>query len=122
MKGMKIIATLSIIIVIIVFITLLKELSLIEPKYFEYIKYAYALIILIGGIIITRQLSSLSVEILKTKLKEQSLIVGNIILIIGYIISISASISYIGSIPEVLLAGATFSGLIIGLAAQPVLS
>lgn len=122
MRVMKVVITLSLVIIIAVSVTILKEVILIEPKYFEYIKYVYAAIILIGGIIITRQLSSLSVEILKTKLKEQSLIIGNTILIIGYVFSIVAAISYIGSIPEVLLAGATFSGLIIGLAAQPVLS
>jgi hypothetical protein len=57
-------------------------------------------IILIGGIIVTRQLSSLSIEILKLKLKEQALIIGNVILIIGYIAFISAAIAYITLLSE----------------------
>lgn len=121
-KLAKIIITLILLIALIAFIAILKEATLIEPAYAGYIKYVYAVIILTGGIIVSRQLATLVVRILKDKLGTQALIIGNSVIIIGYIISITAAISYIGSIPEALLAGATFSGLIIGLAAQPVLS
>jgi len=121
-KLAKIIITLILLIALIAFIAILKEAALIEPAYAGYIKYVYAVIILTGGIIVSRQLATLVVRILKDKLGTQALIIGNSVIIIGYIISITAAISYIGSIPEALLAGATFSGLIIGLAAQPVLS
>ncbi len=118
----KIIITLILIISLITSITVIKELALIKPEYAYYIRYVYAVIILIGGIIISRQLASLIVDALKSKLGNQALVIGNSVVIIGYLVSIAATISYIGSLPETLLAGATFSGLIIGLAAQPVLS
>lgn len=118
----KIIATLILLAGLIAFIAILKESALIEPTYAGYIKYIYAIIILVGGIIVSRQLAALMVGILKDKLGNQALIIGNSVVIIGYVVSIAAAISYVGSIPETLLAGATFSGLVIGLAAQPVLS
>ncbi|MBS7658622.1 MAG: mechanosensitive ion channel family protein [Candidatus Bathyarchaeia archaeon] len=118
----KIVTTLSLIIFAAVLVTVLKRELVITAKYIEYFKYVYAAIILIGGIIITRQISLLIIEYLKLKLKEQALIIGNSISIIGYIISITTTVAYVTSLPEAWLAGATFSGLIIGLAVQPILS
>ncbi|MBS7655963.1 mechanosensitive ion channel family protein [Candidatus Bathyarchaeota archaeon] len=121
-RIIKLTITLSLIIFTAIFVTVLKEASIVTPKYAEYLKYVYATIILIGGIIITRQISSLIIESLKLKLEEQALIIGNAISIIGYIVSIATAAAYITSLPEAWLAGAALSGLIIGLAAQPILS
>jgi len=81
-KLAKIIITLILLIALIAFIAILKEAALIEPAYAGYIKYVYAVIILTGGIIVSRQLATLTVRILKDKLGTQALIIGNSVIMV----------------------------------------
>ncbi|MEZ0394755.1 MAG: mechanosensitive ion channel family protein [Desulfurococcaceae archaeon] len=56
------------------------------------------------------------------RLGREALLVRNVVLIVGYIVLGVVVLAILGVSGESLLAGATFSGLIVGLAIQPVLA
>jgi small-conductance mechanosensitive channel len=58
---------------------------------------------------------------LTPKLDKNALLVSNIVVVVGYIVSAVAAASYLSFSPTALLAGAAFSGLVLGLALQPTL-
>lgn len=93
----------------------LANLMLIENK------YIYAILILLAGIVITSQVKSIIVSRTRAKLGNRAFVIANSVEVFGYIISLIFTLLYLGPVSEALLAGATFSGLIIGLAAQPIL-
>ena len=77
--------------------------------------------IMVTGVFISRELANLVTRELSPKLEKNALVISNIIVISGYIISAIAALSYASISPTTLLAGAAFSGLVLGLALQPTL-
>ncbi|HVC27011.1 MAG TPA: mechanosensitive ion channel family protein [Nitrososphaerales archaeon] len=96
-------------------------LGLVFPSYGYAFKYAYASLILIGGVLLTREIASLVSHELYGGADKRALVVGNAIYVGGYIASAAAALSYASFSPTALLASAAFSGLVLGLALQPTL-
>lgn len=90
-------------------------------SYSGYFRYIYAGVILAGGVFISRELDKLVTRVLTKKINERGIVIGNIIAIVGYIVSSVAALSYLSFSPTSLLAGAAASGLVLGLALQPTL-
>jgi small-conductance mechanosensitive channel len=96
-------------------------LNLVFASYGYAFRYAYASLILVGGVLLTREISSLVSRELHGGVDKRSLVVGNAISVAGYIASAAAALSYASFSPTALLASAAFSGLVLGLALQPTL-
>ena len=96
-------------------------LSLQFPTYNYVFKYVYAALIMVGGAIISKELSELVRNKLRPAHEKNALLFSNVIAVGGYIISAIAAASYLSFSPMALLATATFSGLVLGLALQPTL-
>ncbi len=82
----------------------------------------YAAITVVFGVWLTNFLSGSVVRYLGPKIGNRANTAGNLIKFFGYIIIAITALSFFGLSPEVALAGGTFTGLIIGLGAQPLLS
>jgi len=106
---------------IIALIIIAEYLSLQFPAYSYIFRYIYAALILGGGVFISRELAALTVRGLKGTIEKNALLLSNIIAISGYIVSAVAAASYVSFSPTALLAGATISGIVLGLALQPTL-
>ncbi|MDG7006903.1 MAG: mechanosensitive ion channel family protein [Nitrososphaerota archaeon] len=91
------------------------------PAYSWLLTYSYAVVILLGGVLITRQIARIVAGSLHGHSEKTSLEAKNAITIIGYIVSAVAVMSYLSFSPTELFATATFSGLVLGLAMQPTL-
>ena len=96
-------------------------LDLAFPSYGYAFKYAYAALILVGGVLVTRELASVISHTLHGGVDKRALLVGNAVTVGGYIVSAAAALSYASFSPTALLASAAFSGLVLGLALQPTL-
>ena len=96
-------------------------LNLAFASYGYAFKYAYASLILVGGVLLTREIASLVSHQLYGGADKRALVVGNAIYVGGYIASAAAALSYASFSPTALLASAAFSGLVLGLALQPTL-
>lgn len=96
-------------------------LNLVFPSYGYAFSYAYASLILVGGVLLTREIASLVSRELHGGVDKRALVVGNAISVAGYILSAAAALSYVSFSPTALLASAAFSGLVLGLALQPTL-
>ncbi len=96
-------------------------LNLAFPSYGYAFRYAYASLILAGGVLLTREIASLVSRELHGGVDKRALVVGNAISVGGYILSAAAALSYVSFSPTDLLASAAFSGLVLGLALQPTL-
>src|ERR1035437_6985037 len=96
-------------------------LSFQFPAYGYIFRYIYAAMIMAGGVFISRELASLVVKELKSTQKKNALLLSNVITVGGYIISAIVAALYVSFSPTALLAGATISGLVLGLALQPTL-
>lgn len=83
--------------------------------------YAYGATILLGGVILTRELANVLTERLRGRSEKTTLTVRNAVTITGYLASAAAALSYVSFSPTDLLATAAFSGLVFGLALQPTL-
>ena len=83
--------------------------------------YVFAGIILLGGVFFTREVATLVARRLHGHTEKTQLVARNAIVIVGYILSAVAALSYVSFSPTDLLATAAFSGLVIGLALQPTL-
>ncbi len=92
-----------------------------SPQYGTEIRYVYAAIILVAGILISRAAASLIKESFQERLGRNALVVENVIALGGYVISGAAAISFSVASPTTILAGAAFGGLVLGLALQPTL-
>jgi len=101
----------------IVMLYFLKDLAQV---YITYRNIVHAVVALIVGIVIIQLFASATVIWLKRG--REAYLVRNVILVLGYIVLGFVIASILGLSGESLLASATFSGLIIGLALQPVLS
>ncbi len=83
--------------------------------------YAYAGVILLGGVLLTREISTLTIHRIHNHPEKTSLVVKNAIMVVGYILSLVAALSYASFSPTEFLATAAFGGLVLGLALQPTL-
>ncbi len=102
-------------------VSLLLYAGVAYPSYAGELRYVYAGMILLGGAVLSRELSVLVSRELGRKLGSNALVAGNAVEISGYIISAVAAASYASFSPSVILASAAFSGLVLGLALQPTL-
>jgi small-conductance mechanosensitive channel len=89
--------------------------------YADYFKYAYGGLILVGGVLMAKDLSRIIAVDFRSGLGKEAPVLSNAVAIIGYIASAVASAAYLSFSPTALLAGAAFSGLVLGLALQPTL-
>jgi small-conductance mechanosensitive channel len=89
--------------------------------YADYFRYAYGGLILIGGVMIARDVSRIIAVDFRSGLGKEAPVLSNAVAVIGYIASAVASAFYLSFSPTALLAGAAFSGLVLGLALQPTL-
>ncbi len=96
-------------------------LSLAITGYPDYFRYAYGGLILIGGVMIARDFSRIIAIDFRSELGKEAPVLSNAVAVIGYIASAVASAFYLSFSPTALLAGAAFSGLVLGLALQPTL-
>jgi len=112
---------LAILILVLAIVIVVVYLNFEFPSYEYIFRYTYAGMILIGGVFISRELANLVIKELTPKLDKSALLVSNIVTVVGYIVSAVAAASYLSFSPTALLAGAAFSGLVLGLALQPTL-
>ena len=85
------------------------------------VTYAYAAVILLGGVLVTRELAGLIARAIHGHSERTMLVVKNAITVVGYILSVIAALSYVSFSPTEFLATAAFGGLVLGLALQPTL-
>lgn len=84
-------------------------------------RYIYAGIILVGGVLFSRELAKTIARDLKSRLGNNAFVLSNVVAVGGYIVSGAVAASYASFSPTALIAGAAFSGLVLGLALQPTL-
>lgn len=82
----------------------------------------YSAILLATGLWLINMLSGMSLTVLLPKVGNRAYSAATLLKFSGYAIVVIAALAVFGVSTEVALAGGTFSGLVIGLAAQPVLS
>jgi small-conductance mechanosensitive channel len=111
----------AILILIIATVIVVVFLNFEFPSYEYIFRYVYAGLILIGGAFTSRELANLVKKELKPKLDKNTLLISNIVAVVGYVLSIVAAASYLSFSPTALIAGGVFSGLVLGLALQPTL-
>jgi small-conductance mechanosensitive channel len=87
----------------------------------SYLRDIYAVIALVGGIAISRELAVAITDILRPRLRNNSLVVGNAVSVCGFIFSAFLAASYAAISSTTILASAAFGGLVLGLALQPTL-
>jgi small-conductance mechanosensitive channel len=119
---------LLLILVVAAFATLLSLLKTapilpeeIRLKYVEYFKYIGAIASLAIGYFVVSSLSSIITSRLKD-LGPSALLVKNVVMILGYITVAIVALSFFEVTGMLSLAGATFSGLIVGFGLQPVMA
>ena len=84
-------------------------------------RIGYGAIIVLGGAWIVAAAGDVIYKSLEPKIGNRALSISNTAKLLGYILVGIIGLSYIGISPEAALAGGAFTGLVIGLAAQPVL-
>jgi small-conductance mechanosensitive channel len=94
------------------------SLAVLSPAYLRDI---YAVIALVGGIAISRELAAAVTEILRPRLRKNALVVGNGVSVSGFIVSAFLAASFAAISSTTILASAAFGGLVLGLALQPTL-
>lgn len=82
----------------------------------------YGAILVVAGFWLINILSNLSLRLMLPKAGNRAFTAANLLKFFGYIVLAIAALAAFGVSPEVAIAGGTFSGLVIGLGAQPVLS
>ena len=100
---------------------LLFYLSKVFTGYPDVFRYAYASLILSGGVLVSRALSRIIAVEFKGELGKNAPVLSNAVGVLGYVIAAAAAASYLSFSPTALLAEAAFSGLVLGLALQPTL-
>ena len=91
------------------------------PGYSDMFRYLYAALILVAGVVLTREVALLVAKELRRELGDTSLVASNGVAILGYVIAIIAAASYLSFSPTDILASAAAGGLVLGLALQPTL-
>ncbi len=110
--------------VVALVVALALVLAILDTYFASYgylVTYAYAAIILVGGVLITRELAILIVHGVHGHSERTTLGLKNAIMVVGYILSLIAALSYASFSPTEFLATAAFGGLVLGLALQPTL-
>jgi len=97
------------------------DLSKAIPGYPDYFRYAYGGLILVSGVAISRDVARIIAVDFRTRLGKEAPLISNTVAAVGYIASAVASGFYVSFSPTALLAGAAFSGIVLGLALQPTL-
>lgn len=82
----------------------------------------YSAIVLIFGFWFVNIISGVTFRMLEPKVGDRAHTAKNLVKFFGYVVVLVVALSVLGVSPEVALAGGTFSGLVIGLGAQPLLS
>jgi small conductance mechanosensitive channel len=118
-------SALLVLIAIVVLIVLLEALLQYLPRdiaelYATHRRVLYAILAIIAGAIIIQLLASAA--LLRLKGLREAYLIRNVILLLGYTILALIVATILGVSGESILASATFSGLVLGLALQPVLS
>jgi small-conductance mechanosensitive channel len=83
--------------------------------------YLYAAIVLLGGFFLSRELAAAITGMLRPRLKNDALVVGNAVSVCGFIVSLLAAASFAAISSTAILASATVGGIVLGLALQPTL-
>lgn len=96
-------------------------LSKAVPGYAGYFRFAYAGLILTSGVLIARDVARIIAVDFRSQLGKEAPVLSNAVAVIGYIASAVATAFYVSFSPTALIAGAAFSGLVLGLALQPTL-
>jgi small-conductance mechanosensitive channel len=109
------------VVVLLVTAILLFYLSKFFTGYTDYFRYAYAGLILSGGVLVSRALSRIIAVEFKGELGKNAPVLSNSVGVLGYVVAAAAAASYLSFSPTALLAEAAFSGLVLGLALQPTL-
>lgn len=91
------------------------------PAYQSVFKYAFTAFIIAGGVLFSRLFAGVVARGLRFQLHQNALVLGNVVAITGYVLTIIAAAMYVSFSPTALLASAGFSGLVLGLALQPTL-
>ena len=86
-----------------------------------FLRYVYAAIVFVSGLVISWSLARASTVLLRPRLRRNSLVVGNVISIFGSVLSGLAAASFAPFSPTELLASAALVGVVLGLALQPTL-
>jgi len=97
------------------------DLSQAIPGYPVYFRYAFGGLILASGVLIARDVARVIAVDFRAQLGKEAPVLSNAVAAVGYIASAVASGIYVSFSPTALLAGAAFSGLVLGLALQPTL-
>lgn len=118
--GAKIAFVVAIAIAVTTSVWVLTRLGVIPPEIPPAV--FYSAILLATGLWLINMLSGVSLRVLLPKLGNRAYTAATLLKFSGYAIVVIAALAVFGVSPEVALAGGTFSGLVIGLAAQPVLS
>ena len=84
-------------------------------------RIGYGLVIVLGGAWVVSAMGDVVYRSLEPRIGNRALSISNAAKLMGYILVGVVGLSYIGISPEAALAGGAFTGLVIGLAAQPVL-
>ncbi|MDG7022066.1 MAG: mechanosensitive ion channel [Nitrososphaerota archaeon] len=107
--------------ILLVTVGIITYLDRALPRFGEFFLYANAALILVGGVFISRELSTFIMVEFRPDFKKNAPVAANGVKIAGYIVSVLAVASYLSFSPTALLATAAFSGLVLGLALQPTL-
>jgi small-conductance mechanosensitive channel len=110
----------SIVIIALAIIAALFLGAFLAPDNFP-LNYLYAAIALIGGFFLSRELAVAITAILRPRLKNDALVVGNAVSVCGFIASLLAAASFAAISSTAILASATVGGIVLGLALQPTL-
>jgi len=87
----------------------------------HFLRYVYAAIVLVAGLVISQALARASTVLLRPMFHRNSLVVGNAISIFGSVIAALAAASFAPFSPTELLASAALVAVLLGLALQPTL-
>lgn len=101
-------------------IAFLSKLQLIPSEFQTTV--VYGVIVLVGGVLVVRSLGNYILKSLKPSNSRGAYTLSSLVKVFGYVLVGIFALAMFGVGPEAALAGGTFSGLVVGLAAQPVLS
>jgi small-conductance mechanosensitive channel len=101
------------------FISFLITLSLASYPGIE--RYAFASLILIGGFMLSRELAAAATDLLRPKLRNNALVIGNALSACGFVLSAIGAASFAAISATGVLASAAVGGIVLGLALQPTL-
>ena len=111
----------AVVVVVAAMIAAVLYVGALFPQYANDFRYLYAGLILVAGIVLTREIAGLVARELRSELGDSALVASNGVAILGYVIAVLAAASYMSFSPTDILASAAAGGLVLGLALQPTL-